>query len=725
MRAGQSLHRCRALSLVCFVAMPCLATARSSADDSLLRRSYVLTLGMQAKMLTAYGHAAEAAKKSGRPLNRGPGRFFLETHGIEFPYRATAVLRDGKHRMVVDNTAENLAAVDRLFEDLYRNTDDKAAIRALLDAAENRYGLEVFVPAPEFLAALERPQETKSVEPVVQSFDPDIMDFETLDHRGTTYRNVTVLASTPADLEIMHQSGGATLPLAEMTPEIQTRYGYDPRKAEAFLQSLRKDPAPPAAVVDKSPPPAKSPTEAQPDGAVDPPAEASDASPEVVVQQDIDDASRRSYDKILCRDGRMLENVLMAKDGRGWKVWPQDNPSGRGERLELHDAPSKLLIDFEEFDELFRRAVVANRRTQLYELSSDGLEGGKAFQELAKNPPPGMGFVSVPEGYLLANMNWINLPTPAVELVLPLGRRAFAVADASNLVGLSPSEWWNEHAGHGSAALPVPSRLTKKDPSKNGVLYSPFNPEAPLLGNTTGEMKRLWVAHQKDSYGALALVETGNGLFFGYYHEHAALEASELTWSDAIREKSGRFSLTKVSAEKIKPGENFLRLFDASARKVLGAEFKDVGQLKLGGQHFQALLQRGVEAAVQDRVLPQGDGVVFPESGIESVSSPALDKVVITDQVDAKLKDVLPHAYIFDVEAKQRVIEVRKEGSGGRTTFQESRPQRRKQNEVVEVPPDLDGGLRLTDGKRVYELKPALGGTELVVWEAERNKLRR
>jgi hypothetical protein len=725
MRASHSPCLSLALPLICFAIAACLSPARGSDDDLLVRRSYVVTLQMQAEMLAAHGRAANEAKQSGRVLDRGPGRFFLETHGIEFPYRATAVLRDRNHRMVVDNTAGNLAAIDRLFEDLYRKAEDRAAIRALLNAAENRYGVEVFVPSPEFLAALDWTHETKIAEPVVQSFDPETMDFETLDHRGTIYRNVTVLANTPAELEIMHQSGGATLPLAEMTPEIQARYGYDPRKAEAFLQSLRTDPAPPAAFASISPQPGPERNAEKPEDANASPPDALAAAREVVVEQDPADSGRRSYDKILCRDGRLLENVVVAKDGRGLRVWPRDNTSGRGERLELHDAPSQILVDFEEFDELFRRAVVANGRTQLYELSRDSLEGGKSFQELAKNPPPGTGFVSVPEGYLLANMNWISLPAPAVELVLPLGRRAFAVADASNLVGLPPSEWWNKHAGHGSAALPVPSRLTKKDPSKNGVLYSPFNPETPLLGNTTGEMKRLWVAHQKDNHGALALVETGNGLFFGYYHEHAALEASELTWSDAIREKSGRFSLTKVSVEKIKPGESFLRLFDASARKVLGADFKEVGQLKLGGQHFQALLQRGVEAAVQDRVLPQGDGVWFPESGIESVSSAALDKVVVTDQVDAKLKDVLPHAYIFDVEAKQRVIEIRKENSGGRTTLQESRPQRRRQNEVVEVPPDLDGGLRLTDGQRVYELKPALGGTELVVWEAERNKLKR
>jgi hypothetical protein len=168
-----------------------------------------------------------------------------------------------------------------------------------------------------------------------------------------------------------------------------------------------------------------------------------------------------------------------------------------------------------------------------------------------------------------------------------------------------------------------------------------------------------------------------------------------------------------------------IKLFDASSPKVLGADFKEFGQLKLGGEHFRAILERGIEAAVQDRIMPKGDGVSFPDAGVESAFSSALDIVVITDQVEAKLKDALPHAYIFNVESRQRVIELRKDNSQGRTKIRESRPQRRIQSEVVEIPPDLDGGLRFTDGKRVYELVPVLGGTDLIIWEAEQNKLRR
>lgn len=680
--------RCWAL-LIYFIGGYCLHQA-SAQSDKFEKRYFLLPPELLSAINQLYATALQDAKRDRREMNRGPGRLFLEERGISFPPGASATVSD--RQLVAANTPESLKSIEELVESYITHV----------------------VEGPS-------PPETK--EERIPRFDPFAMDFEALKHKAEIYRNVTVITNTPVELEIMHQSGGATLPLAEMAPEIQARYGYDQLKAETFLQSPR-DGSTPNTIVSISSQPSPDQSVEKTDNAEVPPADFADSSRELFSDRRESVDGRRFYDKILLRDGRLLENVLIAKDNRRLKSWTRENASGQGELLEIHDAPSKLLLDFEEFEELFRRVVVTDGRTQLYELSRDGLEGGQTFQQLAQNPPLGAGFVSVPEGYLLAHMNWMSLPASAIELLMPISKRAFAVANVGSLIGLAPSKWWNEHAGHRKDTF-MPGRLVKKEPSKNGVLYSPFNPETPLLGNTVGEMKRLWVEHRAGKNGALSLVETANGLFLGYYHEHSALEASELTWADAIRDKSGRFFLTKVSVEKIKPGDSFLRIFDASARKVLGAEFKEVGQLKLGGQHFQALLQRGLEAAVQDRVLPQGDGVRFPEFGIESVSSPALDRVVITDQVDARLKDMLPHAYIFDVESKQRVIEIRKEKSGGRITLQESKPQRRKQNEVVEVAPDLDGGLRLTDGKRIYELKPALGGVELVVWEAARNNLKR
>ncbi len=676
------------LSLSAFV-LQCTQVARAESDK-LERGLFLFPPELCARIETEYVHASQEARLKGETMNRGPARHFLERNGIDFPYGASAALE--RAGLTVVNTAENLERISKLLDTHHPPT-----------------------PKGNSAAAKKAPKALP--------FDPKTMDFEQLSHGGVVYTNVAVKRSTPAELEITHASGSASLPLGELEPDVQRRYSYDSTKALAFLEAERKakEEALRAVVAASTPSPQVENSPA-PSKAAENPAATSKQERNAKSGRAEDS---RSYERVLCRTGRVFENVSVTADYGGFDLTPQNNPRGKREVLRLHDAPASLLVDFELFDELFRRAVVANGRTQLYQYSGDGAHGGKAFQDIAKNPPAGSSFVSVPEGYLLANMNWISLPMPAVELVIPVGGRSMAVASAASLVGLTPSKWWNEIAGHNTADLSPPGRLERKEPGKNAVLYSPFNPEMPLLGNTTGEMKRAWVDRQSSKHGPLALVETGNGLFFGYYFEHTALDQSDLTWADAIRESSGRFTLSKVSSQTIKPGERFLKLFDASARKVLGAEFKELGQLKLSGKHFRALLQRGVEAAVQDRVLPKGDGVQFPEGGVESSTSPALDIVTVTDQVDAKLKDVLPHAYVFDIESKQRVIEIRKENVGGRTSFKESAPQRRKQNNVAEIPPDLDGGLRLTDGQRIYELKPALGGTELTVWETERNKLKR
>lgn len=704
-----------------FLSSICAAVAE---DGELPVRNYILTSRCEALLTSEYEAALENARKNGGALNRGPGRYFLESRGIAFPSRATAALEDGAILKVI-NSAENLTEVNDLFEKLYSDEIDLEPLIARIDVARRQLGTDVFAPSAETMASVKAKSEADKPPPkAAPLFDPLTMDVEYLVHGSIVYTNVKVTSVTPAWLSIVHSMGVTRVPLAELEPEIQQRYEYDSAKAQAFLEAERKAkeeavrpvvaPSTPPPQVDGSSPPGSHTTEP----AVNSKKEENPTNGRV--------GNSRSYEKLFCRDGRFFENVDVQADHMGFTIRRQAETGKTEERVTFWDAPSSLLLDFEKFEELFERMLVAKDRTQLYELNRDGTEGGRPFHELAKDPPVGSGFVSVPEGYVFANMNRMSLPQSAVELVRGIGTRSFAIGDAGKLVGLSGSDWWNKFAGHQTPRLSVPSKLVKKEPSKLGVLYSIFDPQVPILGNTAGEILNLWVDGKTDQNGLLALAETGNGLFLGYYQEHAALGGGEITWEDAVSDKTKRFQLRRVRLpRKIRQGERLLRLFDASARRILGAEFKEVGQLKLGGQHFQALLQRGVEAAVQDRVLPQGDGVRFPESGIESVASAALDKVVITDQVDAKLKDVLPHAYIFDIESMQRVIEIRKENSGGRTTLQESRPQRRKQNEVVEVPPDLDGGLRLTDGQHIYELKPALGGTELVVWETERNQFRR
>jgi hypothetical protein len=708
---------------VCLLVLLSSICAAVAEDGELPVRNYVLTSRCEALLTSEHEAALENGRKNGGALNRGPGRYFLESRGIEFPYRASAILEDGAILKVI-NSAENLTKVNDLFEKLYSDEIDLEPVIARIVVAKRQLGTDVFAPSAETMAAVKAKSEADKPPPkAAPLFSPSTMDVEHLVHGSVVYTNVKVTSVTPAWLSIAHSMGVTRIPLAELEPEDQQRYEYDSTKAQAFLEAERKS-------KEQALQPVVASSISSPQVDDSPPAGSDNEEPAANSKKEENTTNgragnSRSYDKLLCRDGRLFENVDVQADHMGFTIRRQAETGKIEEQITFWDAPSSLLLDFEKFEELFSRMLVAKDRTQLYELKRDGVDGGKPFHELAKDPPVGRGFVSVPEGYVFANMNWMSLPQPAVELVRGIGTRSFALGDAAKLVGLSGSEWWNKYAGHKTPRLSVPSKLVKKEPSKLGVLYSVFNPEVPILGNTGGEILNLWVDGRSDENGLLALVETGNGLFLGYYQEHAALGGGELTWEDAIRDKTKRFQLRRMGSQKIRQGERLLKLFDASARRILGAEFKEVGQLKLSARHYHAILERGVEAAVQDRVLPKGDGVQFPELGVAATTSPSFEKVVITDQVVAKLKDVLPQTYVFDVESQQRVIEIRKREAGGRVSLQESNPKRQKQNEVIDISPDLDGGLRLTDGKVIYELKPVLGGTELVVWEAEPNKLKR
>jgi hypothetical protein len=51
---------------------------------------------------------------------------------------------------------------------------------------------------------------------------------------GVTYSNVTWRTVTPATVSIFHQTGVASIPLEKLPPELQQRFGYDPRRAAAY-----------------------------------------------------------------------------------------------------------------------------------------------------------------------------------------------------------------------------------------------------------------------------------------------------------------------------------------------------------------------------------------------------------------------------------------------------------------------------------------------------------
>src|SRR5882724_322596 len=56
--------------------------------------------------------------------------------------------------------------------------------------------------------------------------------------KGDRFKNTRVTNVTPATITIVHRVGVATIPLSEVSAEIQRRYHYDPAKAQNWLREL-------------------------------------------------------------------------------------------------------------------------------------------------------------------------------------------------------------------------------------------------------------------------------------------------------------------------------------------------------------------------------------------------------------------------------------------------------------------------------------------------------
>lgn len=64
------------------------------------------------------------------------------------------------------------------------------------------------------------------------------LPLEIVDTPTAQYRSVVVMALTPSTVTIRHPGGIAQLPLAQLSPELQERFGYDPAKAQAHRSQM-------------------------------------------------------------------------------------------------------------------------------------------------------------------------------------------------------------------------------------------------------------------------------------------------------------------------------------------------------------------------------------------------------------------------------------------------------------------------------------------------------
>jgi thiol-disulfide isomerase/thioredoxin len=103
--------------------------------------------------------------------------------------------------------------------------------------------------------------------------------FETLAVGSTTYTNVLVMSKNATDIFIKHSGGMASIKIKELSPELQSTFGFDAAKAEAAVKQRQeanvayaaalKDAERARAAQPKAAAPAKAPQKTEPVAAVD------------------------------------------------------------------------------------------------------------------------------------------------------------------------------------------------------------------------------------------------------------------------------------------------------------------------------------------------------------------------------------------------------------------------------------------------------------------------
>ena len=133
-------------------------------------------------------------------------------------------------------------------------------------------------------------------------------------------------------------------------------------------------------------------------------------------------------------------------------------------------------------------------------------------------------------------------------------------------------------------------------------------------------------------------------------------------------------------------------------------------------------------ALLAELMIPaEGDGIESPpKSEIETESGRGIIIERITDESSVMNDTWNPSAFRFQVMTKQRVRETETKTVGGRSSTESKHWKNQKQVQPVEISPDLDGGIRFTNGQKIIELVPdKFGKLTLVEWTVEQNKLKK
>ncbi len=523
--------------------------------------------------------------------------------------------------------------------------------------------------------------------------------FDELKAGDRTYQSVVVTAVFPDRISISHASGMANISFELLAPELQNQFGFDPDSAAEHrrTEALRM------------------------------------AAAESRKAAEIAAASERA---------RRAREAAEA-------VTPTPTP------VQQVGDPVPAYHGF-PLSEILNDAVVATSRCPVYDLSGgdtafrEALNGVGFFDEnagadvatsgrparneslraLAENAHPGKVMGHVRAGYILKHLRWKQHQSAPVALPKPLGGSMFGCVMWNDFAALGSKrwrKWWNDasedllsEVSNDEPIIPEPYAPTGKT-----LLMDPFSATDIILSNTDGIMLKAWTLKGRARNGLpLAVVETRDGLFLGGILEKDAFGTAQITWEQALGDKSQPYFLKVKSTKTLQPGSAVFSLYDRDSRTQKRVASSNPRDFLIFPESYAEILKKGAWSLKTNFLVPKGAGFeplqeVATQSSFLSEIEKKLDRIQLA--FDGIEKDRVRFLVTTDLEHREITRSIQKNGAESVTV----KPWK-NQKEILNAEMDLtsDGAVRFTDGELIYEITMGKFHPELVVYSVEASALK-
>lgn len=367
---------------------------------------------------------------------------------------------------------------------------------------------------------------------------------------------------------------------------------------------------------------------------------------------------------------------------------------------------------------MLSQGLVTRSRSPLFEVvERDTAAGGLADivgGRLLANVGP--GFLAPITDLRRFDGRVITLPKP----IAGVSRAYILDRDFAILGSRKFREWWQ-----GESGMPFPEFSNRAEFAlaicdENTVLLDGYTGRFTLFGNEHGLMKRAWKIISLGAPTPYAVVETLSGYYFGILAQRQDLAEASMTWPQLVGSKSTPYALKKITDRPLRPGQPILRLADASRAPA----FTSPAGARVYPGHYRTLTEKGMPGLLVILQTPQSDGTETASSS-DSTESYRSQKQVEIQKVSLEYVSETSSTMLLKLvtDQRERLVE-RKDDAKGLTLVDEDTWKNRSTSKVHELEKDPDGGVRFTDGERIYDIqRPRIGDAILTVYEVTQDAL--